>query len=208
MVAYNAAYEKLLRDAAFIARNRIAANTFTQYNRVNVHFVKWIFFYDRDNLLPKDIEMFQLALVNDEEKGLIEEIEKVMMAQEICPRKLDTFKAKSFFTYLLSFKTTPDRFFSYSYYDDKRSALMYLIFLSKHLSDLMISLKKSIVKEKQELGLRTTKGKEAISMETYKLTCGLLLKEGTKESYFVLTWLTIQWNLISWSEMTEQISFD
>ena len=63
--------------------------------------------------MPEHIEMFQLALVNGEEKGLIEVIEKVVIEQEICPLKLDTFKAKTFFTYLLSFKTTLDRFFSF-----------------------------------------------------------------------------------------------
>ena len=130
MVAYNAVYEKLLCDAEFIARNRIAANTRTQYNRANVHFIKWIFYYARDNLLPEYIEMFQLALVNGEDKGLVDIIEKVVMDQEICPLKVETFKAKTFFTYLLSFKTTFDRFFSYSCYDGKRSALMHLINLS------------------------------------------------------------------------------
>ena len=47
-----------------------------------------------------------------------------------------------------------------------------------------------------------------MSFSTYKLTCELCMKEGTKESMFVLLWLTLQWNLISRSEATETISFN
>ena len=72
----------------------------------------------------------------------------------------------------------------------------------------MQSLKKTIVKEKQDLRLRTTEGKDAMSVETYHLTCDLCMKEGTKESMFVLCWPTLQWNLIGRSEATEQIAFD
>ena len=166
MVAYNAVYEKLLCDAEFIARNRIAANTRTQYNRANVHFIKWIFYYARDNLLPEYIEMFQLALVNGEDKGLVDIIEKVVMDQEICPLNVDTFKAKTFFTYLLSFKTTLDRFFSYSCYDGKRSALMHLI----NLSDVLWSFKekKTVVRFDDQSEKKYSEGKAGVRSEDHR----------------------------------------
>ena len=78
----------------------------------------------------------------------------------------------------------------------------------QNLSSLVQSLKKTIVKEKQDLGLRTTEGKDMMSFETYRLTCDLCMKEGTTESMFLLCWLTLQWNLISRSGATEQIAFD
>ena len=59
----------------------------------------------------------------------------------------------------------------------------------KELSNLIQSLKKTLLKQKRELGLRTTEGKEAMGFATCKLTCQLCMHEGTKESILVLTWL-------------------
>ena len=217
MVQYNAEYNRLLRDAEIIARNRIATNTRNQYNRANVNFIKWIYFYARENLKEEFIEKFQSAYIQGQEVYLIQVIEQVVIHDEVCPLNLKVMTAKTFFTYILSYKTQGGLFFSFSCYDGKRSAFMHLLSFSseiwsfkekQNLASLMQSLKKTIVKEKQELGLRTTEGKDAMSFETYRLTCDLCMKEGTKESMFLLCWLTLQWNLISRSEATEQIAFD
>ena len=56
----------------------------------------------------------------------------------------------------------------------------------ERLSNLMTSLKKTIIQEKKDKGLRTTKGKEAMSFGTYRLTCELLIEEGSAESIFTL----------------------
>ena len=216
LVRYNEEYEELLRNAEQIARNRIAANTRAQYNKANVNFVRWAWFYAKQYLKEEYIELFGGVYEAGQEVALMECIEKVVVQEERCPLNLNTFKAKVFFTYLLSYKTKTDLFFSYSCYDGKRSALMHLMSFTtevwslqekEELRQLMQSLKNTILKQKQEKGLRTTEGKEAMSFSIYKLTCELCMQEGTKEAMFVLAWLTLQWNLISRSEATEQISF-
>lgn len=75
------------------------------------------------------------------------------------------------------------------------------------LKEYMVGLRKSIANEKKSKGLKVGEWKEAVTFAIYKLTCELLIQEGTAESYFVLCWLTMQWNLMSRSEATESISF-
>ena len=50
-------------------------------------------------------------------------------------------------------------------------------------------------------------GKEHMTFDVYKLTCQLLVEDGSPECIFCLCFLTLQWNLISRSEATESISF-
>jgi len=68
-------------------------------------------------------------------------------------------------------------------------------------------LKKTIAKENKEKGLRRIEGKEQMNLSVYKLTCELLVEDGSPESIFCLCFLTLQWNLISRSEATESIAF-
>ena len=102
---YNEEYEELLRNAEQIARNRIAANTRAQYNKANVNFVRWAWFYAKQYLKEEYIELFGGVYEAGQEVALMECIEKVAMQEERCPLNLNTFKAKVFFTYLLSYKT-------------------------------------------------------------------------------------------------------
>ena len=87
------------------------------------------------------------------------------------------------------------------------SGLIFDMKSKMELSDLMVGLKKSIAKENSKKGLRTVEGKEQMTFEVYKLTCQLLVEDGSPESIFCLCFLTLQWNLISRSEATESISF-
>jgi len=60
------------------------------------------------------------------------------------------------------------------------------------LSDMMVGLKKSIANENSKKKLRTMEGKEHIAFEVYKLTCQLLVEDGSPESIFCLCFLTLQ----------------
>ena len=76
------------------------------------------------------------------------------------------------------------------------------------LSEYMTSLRKSIASEKREKGIKVKEGKEPMGFKCYKLTCELLIADGSSEALFTLYWLTLQWNLMSRSEATEAISFE
>ena len=217
LVTYSAEYENLLRNAEKIARNRIAANTRAQYNKANCNFIYWVYYYQQGVLKPEFIELFKDAREKGQDVYLKQVIEDVIVKEEKCPLNLAMFKANSFFSYILTYKAKDGNFFSYSCYDGKRSALMHMLNFSsdfwdfkerEKLSQLMTSLKKTIMQEKKELGLRTTEGKEAMSFATYELACELLIEEGSAESIFTLLWLTLQWNLIARSEAVEMISFN
>ena len=56
----------------------------------------------------------------------------------------------------------------------------------------MTGLHKSIIQQKQDLGLSVTEGKDSLSFEGYQLTCELILKESTQELIIALAWLTTQ----------------
>ena len=45
LIKYKDEYQELLRKAEAIARNRIAANTRSQYNKANIIFVHWLYFF-------------------------------------------------------------------------------------------------------------------------------------------------------------------
>ena len=45
LIKYNNEYHELLRKAEAISCSRIALNTHSQYNKVNIIFVCWLYFY-------------------------------------------------------------------------------------------------------------------------------------------------------------------
>jgi len=88
-----------------------------------------------------------------------------------------------------------------------KSSFLFDMKSKMELSDIMVGLKKSIAKENPKKGLRTVEGKGEMTFEVYKLTCHLLVEDGSPESIFCICFLTLQWNLPSRSEATESISF-
>ena len=54
---------------------------------------------------------------------------------------------------------------------------------------------------------RITEGKEYMSFTCYQQTCKLLIEDSSPYSVFAFRFLTMQWNLISRSEATENIFF-
>ena len=72
---------------------------------------------------------------------------------------------------------------------------------------MMKDLKKFIVKEIAEKNLCVVKGKEPMSFQCYQKTCLRLFEDGSLDSIFALCFLKMQWNLLTRSEATENISF-
>ena len=216
MVVYDEEFNKLLKEAVDVERNKIGENTRKQYNKANVNFVKWLVYYCPLTLKLEYRDLFKEHYNGGQDVGLTEIVTKVVAEEEKCPVDLRKFEARIFFTYLLSYKKVDGTFFSYSCYDSKKSAFMWMVTNSKsvmsvlekqELSNLMVSLKKTIQKERRDLSLKTTEGKDIMNWKTYQYLCEVLTDEGTKEAIFVLCWLTLQWNLMSRSEATEAICF-
>ena len=97
LVQYNAEYENLLRSAEQIARNRIATNTRNQYNKANINFIYWVFYYHKVILKPEYIELFTKAREEGQDVYLKKVIEQMATEQEKCPLNLAKVAASSFF---------------------------------------------------------------------------------------------------------------
>ena len=64
----------------------------------------------------------------------------------------------------------------------------------------MNSLKETIASYNAKHGISTVEGKEHMSLECYKLTCQLLVEDGSAEAISALAFLTLQWNSIARAE--------
>ena len=72
--------------------------------------------------------------------------------------------------------------------------------MAKKLSQFIGGIKRTIAKEKRELGKKMTKEKEKMSFEVYQVICKLLLTSGTTESIFTHCFLMLEWNLMARSD--------
>ena len=163
LIKYNDEFQELLRKAEEIACNRIAANTRSQYNKASINFVRWLYFYAKHVLKQEFIDLFEHAYLDGQEIPLMEHIEKVVTQEERCPVDVGRLQAKTFFTYLLTFKAKEDLYFSYSCYDGKRSALIPMFAFTNDIwspkeRDVLIkliqSLKRTILKQRRDLADR------------------------------------------------------
>ena len=75
------------------------------------------------------------------------------------------------------------------------------------MSKMMKGLRKTIAKTMSENGQHIIEGKEHMSFKCYQQTCKLLIEDGSPDLVFAVCFLTMQWNLILRSEMTENILF-
>ena len=196
--------------------NKLNESTRVQYLSANAAFIIFLMDHFPLTLYPRYLSLYQGMKAMGEQKLLIKGVKESLHMHRVCPIDLEKLETDVFLTYLLSVKRSDGSFFSFSCYDGKRSALMHLVSESgaifdakkrKELSDMLVGLKKSIAKENKQKGLRTIEGKEQMTLAVYKLTCQLLVEDGSPESIFCLCFLTLQWNLISRSEATESISF-
>ena len=217
MVVHNPEHAEWHRQMKLVARNRITDDTRKQYNKKNEALTMWIYNHSPDQLKESFLGIFRGAVESGENVALLKAISIAVTERELCPLDPDNFSVETFFTYLLSLRRADGTYYSYSTYDSKRSALMHMFRNEKHsmtnedkekLSEYMTSLRKSIASEKREKGIKVKEGKEPMSFKCYKLTCELLIADGSSEALFTLCWLTLQWNLMSRSEATEAISFE
>ena len=217
VVPYNPELEGLFAEANQARRLRINEATRRQYNNSNVQYVLWLFKFHKVHILADFLELYTEAFDEGGFEAVEEAIKKTIFEDEVCPLLLQKFDANMFFSFLMTYKTNEGIYFSFSTYDGKRSAMMHLMKLAKgqilpfeelnELKKLLKGLRKMITKQKKELGMSAVDGKENMTFDCFKLTCRLLIEDGSPESIFVLTYLTLQWNLISRSEATESIAF-
>ena len=216
VVRFNPILEKLKSELDEVKSNKLNHATRVQYLSGNTAFIIFLFENYPEVLIPHFLESYKSVKEVEEKKLFVKFVKESLEMSRVCPIDIKAFKVEVFMTYLLSLKRSDGNFFSYSCYDGKRSALMHLfsesgiVFDMKskiELSDMMVGLKKSIAKENSKKGLRTVEGKEHMTFDVYKLTCQLLVEDGSPECIFCLCFLTLQWNLISRSEATESISF-
>ena len=59
LIKYNDEFQELLRKTEEITRNRIAANTRSQYNKANIIFVRLLYFYAKHILKQEYINLFE-----------------------------------------------------------------------------------------------------------------------------------------------------
>ena len=69
-----------------------------------------------------------------------------------------------------------------------------------NLSLMMSGVKGTVVKEKQEKGLKLDEGKEPMSLSVYTKICEILYSSDRPESNFVHFFLTLEWNLMTSSD--------
>ena len=92
-------------------------------------------------------------------------------------------------------------YFSYSYYEGKKTALTYLFtsfgelqseVFKLELSKAFGSLRKSMQQVAQTEGTKQQSGKDCMIYSVYYFTCTNLLKSGLLEDIFCLCFLTLQ----------------
>jgi len=93
-----------------------------------------------------------------------------------------------------------------SLYDGYQSALAHLYRVSntimpdvvaKKVSQFMGGIKRTIAKEKQEMGTKNDEGKAKMGVEVYQAICKILLMSGTTESIFHHCFLVLERNLMA-----------
>ena len=215
IVPFDPDLDKWKEELAQVKHNKLNESTRVQYLSANAVFVIFLMEHFPQLLMPPFLEMYRDMKAIEAKKLFVKGVKESLKMNTVCPVDLKKLQTDVFLTYLLSVKRGDGSFFSFSCYDGKRSALMHLVSESgstfdarkkKELSDMLVGLKKTIAKENKDRGLRTIEGKEQMTLAV-KLTCQLLVEDGSPESIFCLCFLTLQWNLISRSEATESISF-
>ena len=129
------------------------------------------------------------------------------------PIKLNLLTASDFVAYLLSM--TPDgEFKSKSTYGGARAGLYDFFRVCKikqsqlfedELKQAYGGLKRKAQYFKAQTGVRLGEGKKPLPFALYKMLCGWLVTDGSKESIFAWCFITLTWNLICRSKNTVNI---
>ena len=210
IVLYQPEVQSLLDELQRVKQNKITDGTRDSYCSANVNFI--IFLYKHfpqifhESFLHNYHELRETAA---SPRAYSKAIAESLGANNICPFDATKFKPEMFTSYLVSLKRDSGGYYSVSYYENKKSAFQHLMEESgnplhpdviKEFNLVMGSLKKTISAYNQKHGISCVEGKEHMSFECYKLTCQLLVEDGSAESIAALTFLTLQWNLIARSE--------
>jgi hypothetical protein len=212
---------------ASIFRAHIVDNTRKGYQRAQKKFVVWIFNQtigqsQRATERQRFRSMLDQGLftaLSTENRRPAPKLEEVALPfiQQSCetyhPIKLQLLRAQDFVAYLLSM--APDgEFKSKSTYGGARAALFNLFITCKikqsqqfedDLKQAYGGLKRKAQAYKAQSGARLSEGKKPLPFALYKMLCGWLVAEGSKESIFAWSFLTLTWNLICRSKNTVNV---
>ncbi len=207
-----------LDDAKVVEENDLIANVRKQYTSANVSFVYWLFDHGCQELFSPEIWTELMALKKRKGGDFVQNAIREWLSNKTkCPIKLEDMTYKNFFSYICSIKRDDNTYFSFSCYESKKTALTYLYtsfgfvqseIFKTQLKRAFSSLRKTIKKNDEKVGKKQRSGKDCMTFAAYHFTCHNLVQSGSPEDIFTLCFLTLQWNLISRTESTEQISIN
>jgi hypothetical protein len=203
------------RRVAAIYRANILDKTRCGYHRSVAKFVLWLFHEGKQVYLHQDL----LAALNHEAATTHPKLMKVAKlyinkaSTEFHPVALDMVTSDNFLDFLLSLRPE-GQFLSRSAYGAYRSGLFDLyrecgveqtgrfhLLLTKGFQ----GLKRKAQEYKQQLGTKLSEGKDPLPFPLYKQLCQWMIVDGSRESIFTWSFLTLTWNLICRSKNTTTI---
>ena len=217
IIQYDSRVSLLLDEVERVKKNKLAESTRDQYRAANVSCIIFLF----TNFSHIFHEDFVIKYANFTEnctssRQLTRAIANSLGDNNICPFAVNKFEAKMFLAYLVHLKHSDGSYYSTSYYETKKSAFLNLIEESgnelapeiiKEFNLTIISLKKTIASYNAKHGIKPAEGKDHMSFQCYRLTCQLLVEDGSAEAVSALAFLTLQWNLIARAETVGLINF-
>ena len=207
----------LLDEVERVKKNKLAESTRDQYRAANVSCIIFLFTHFTHIFHEEFVIKYTDFTENcNSSRQLTRAIANSLGANNICPFAVNKFEAKMFLAYLVHLKHGDGSYYSTSYYETKKSAFLNLIQESgnelapeiiKEFNLTMISLRKTIATYNAKHGIKPVEGKEHMSFQCYRLTCQLLVEDGSAEAVSALAFLTLQWNLIARAETVGLINF-
>jgi hypothetical protein len=209
-----------------IFRAHIVDKTRKGYYRKQIQVVCWIFKQSKDHPRPPERARYRSMLyaslysaLDDVTLDTNQKLAKKARpfieraSEQFHPIDLDNLKAEDFVAYLISI-APPGQYKSKSTYGGIRAGLFDL-FRSckvKQTDEFQEALKRAyggLERKAQEYkastGARLGEGKKPLDFELYKKMCKWLIEDGSKESLFAWSFLTLTWNLMCRSKNTVNI---
>ena len=117
----------VLNQLEAIKQNNIAGSTRNQYLSANRNLVIFLFRHHRTALLPAFADSYHEASqsLSPARFGLF--VKESLDLNRVCPIDINVFTNDMFMAYLLSLKRPDGTFYTFSSYDLKRPALMFLL---------------------------------------------------------------------------------
>ena len=192
--------------------NVVSASSRNNYNRVNKHFVLYLF-NQRENPAMRDcIDEAVMNIFEEKneisEKELKKTITKYLdrfVNADSCFFNVANITFEVFSNYVIS-RRNENRSYSNSYYQGLRSALMHIFRtasyeppqeLFKETKKFMAGLRRTVASDIQELGISCEQGKSPMTFALYRRLCQKLVSSPKAEDIFTRAWITLEWSLMA-----------